>query len=518
MKKDVFITGITEKYSSELLEGRVGIEANVIASIWKDALLIDECELDTKDFVTKDGAYYFALAKNLRQKGFSSFDEVTVLSNLTEELELGFINRGGWDAIQNIIDVINITNWETYLDILYRENIMLGLHDDGFNVFKEIESNGKKIIPLKLFRKMDSESVLDWYEARLTTYGTGYSSKILEEDDIDFDDEFIDNCIEGIENGVPFDIAGLDINGNDMSCLPYLSRQLNGLQDGTFTMLGGYSSSGKSTLWVTILMALLYRGRKILIISNEEDIKKFKVKFMIWVLGKHFRYFKLTRKKFMSGELTEEDRKYLKQAQQYWRDNYKGRLKFIAIADANMSLVKKKIREYVLRYGYDTAIYDTFKIDFNDDSSSKEYISLIKDSRELDKIAKKYNMIMLASLQLAEHTKGKLFLDASVLSMSKQVKEVLENLLLMRSVYPEELDEKSKFYCRPFQLKKVGGNWVEEEYKPDPTAVWRMLFIEKNRNGSNSSDTNVCYMLKFSGEHGIFRELCQARPRHGYIT
>ena len=41
-------------------------------------------------------------------------------------------------------------------------------------------------------------------------------------------------------------------------------------------MMGGFSSAGKSTWWITVLMALLYYDRKILIISNEENIKKFK--------------------------------------------------------------------------------------------------------------------------------------------------------------------------------------------------------------------------------------------------
>jgi KaiC/GvpD/RAD55 family RecA-like ATPase len=485
--------------------------------LWQDALLIDESNLDTKNFLTKDGAYYFALAKNLRSKGFTSFDEVTVLSNISDELLLGFNERGGWTTIQVLIDVINNKNYETYLDILYRENIIIGMFDDGFNLLKEIDVNGKSIVPLNMFRKMDSESVLDWYESRLTTYGTGYSSKVLEEEEIDFDDEFIDNCAEGLENGVPFDIAGYDINNNQMNCFPFLSNQINGLLDRTFTMLGGYSSVGKSTIWITILMALMYRGRRVLIISNEESIKKFKIKFMIWLLAKYRRYFKLTKKKMTSGEISENDRKELKIVQQYWRENFKSKLKFIAIADADMNTVKKKIRENVLKYGYDTVLYDTFKLDF-EDSNSKEYLSLIKDSRELDKLAKKYNIIMLASLQLAIHTLGKLFLDSSVLSMGKQIKEVLEGLMLMRTVYPEELDpENKKYYCKPFRLKKVNDKWIEEPYEPDQTATWRMLFVDKTRSGSNSSDTGVAYLLKFDGEHSIFREVAQCRPKHGYI-
>lgn len=510
--------GVKEKYPEQLLKGRLTIESNVIGCIWKDALLMDETPLTCKDFLTKDAAYYFSIANNLRKKGFTSFDEVTVLSNIGEELLTGFNERGGWEPIQHVIDVINNQNWETYLDMLYRENILVSLHNDGFNLLQEIDMNGKRLIPLQMFRKMDSESVLDWYEARMTTYGTGYSSKVLEEEVIDFDDDFIKKCEEGLESGIPFDIAGEDINGNEINCLPFLSRQIDGLLDGTFNILGGYSSTGKSTIWVTILMGLLYRGRKVLIISNEQKIKVFKIQFMIWILGKYLRYFKLSKKKMKNGDLTIDDRAAITKVQQYWHENYKGRVKMISIADANMPLVKKKIRENVLKYGYDTVLYDTMKLDFENSRTNKEYLDLIKDSRDFDAISKKYNIIMCASLQLAINTTGKLFLDASVLSMSKQIKETLETLLLMRVVYREELDkENKKLYCNPFRLKKVNDKWIEEPYEPDPASVYRMLFPEKTRNGSNSSDTGVCYLLKFDGEHGIFREVAQCRPKHGYI-
>ena len=61
--------------------------------------------------------------------------------------------------------------------------------------------------------------------------------------------------------------------------------------------------------------------------------------------------------------------------------------------------------------------------------------------------------------------------------MLNRIKEILENLFLMRTVYAEELDEKSKFYCRPFRLKKVNDKWIEEEYKPIlmPYGVWFLL-------------------------------------------
>lgn len=480
-------------------------------------LLLDDLDLKKDDFITNDGRFYFGLLNQLRNKGFYSLDEITILSNTNDEVVERYEACGGWESIQHQIDIINDRNFDTYIDILYRENIMLHMCDDGIDLLHTVDANGKKVVLYKLFRKMNADSVQDWWDARIASYGTGYSSKIIEEEEIDFDDEFINNCKEGLENGVPFDIAGYDINGEEMNCFPFLSRQINGILEGTLTMMGGFSSSGKSTWWVTIIMALLYRGKKILIISNEETVKKFKIKFMVWLLGKHNRYFKLTKKKMMSGEIKDEDRKQLADIQNYWRENYKGRVKFISINEADMSVVKKKIRENVLRYGYDAVLYDTFKIQESDMAGSRQDLSLVKDSRDLDKLAKKYNIIMLASVQLAEYMRGKLFLDSSVLSNSKQIKEVLENLFLMRTLYTEELDEKSKFYCHPFRLKKADDKWIEEEYKPDPNGVYRALFVEKCRSGNNSSDTGIGYILKFDGDHAIFREVAQAKFKHGEI-
>ena len=271
-----FITGVKEKYPAQLLKGRIEYEGNVVSCFFKDMLLLDDTTFEKDDFITVDGRFYFSLLKDLRKKGFYSLDEITILSNSKQEVIDRYEDCGGWDSIQHQMDIINTQNFDTYIDILYRENVMLRMCDDGFNLLKEINIKDKKVIPIKLFRKMTAEEVTDWYEARISTYGTGYSSKILEEEEIDFDDEFIESCAEGEENGVPFDIAGYDKNGEEINCFPFLSRQIMGLLEGTLTMMGGFSSAGKSTWWITVLMALLYYDRKILIISNEENIKKFK--------------------------------------------------------------------------------------------------------------------------------------------------------------------------------------------------------------------------------------------------
>ena len=514
-KKD-FVIGVLDKYPEELLANRINIESCVIACIWKDVLLIDESNLSSKDFITVDGRYYYSLASHLRKKNLNVLDEVAVTANLTEEMTDAWTERGGWRTIENVVDIVDTSNFATYMDDLYKGNIILGLHRDGFNLLTQIEERGKKYRPIDLFAKMNSEQVIDWYEARLTAAGTGYSSRVLEEEEIDFDDEFLEDCTEGNDSGVPFDYAGIDeVDGNPVSCLPFLSRQINGLTVGSHC-IAAHSGCGKSSIIITILLGLMFNGRKVLLISNEENVKRFKQKFLIVILYKYFKYYGLNRKKLLTGDLSDEDRKMMKKAQTYWREHYKGQIKFIGIPDSDMALVKKKVRENVLRYGYDTVFYDTMKYQF-DDTQTKEYLSLIRDSRNLDELAKKYNIIMIYSLQLALSSLNRLWLDASCLSMSKAVKEIQENLLLMRNVMPEELDSGSRYYLHPFRLEQENGKWIEKEFTPDPTAAYKVLFVDKARSGIDSNTDGKCYLLRFDGSHCIFIEKAMCRPVHATL-
>lgn len=516
--KNAFLKGVTEKYPEELLEGRITVEGNVCASIFKDPLLLDENKLEPSDFLTKDGRFYFGLAKSLRKSGLVVFDEVGILSNSSENVIERFEDLGGFDTIENMTSIISLQNWDTFSDTLNRENIILKLYNNGFNLLKEVEYKDKKVVPIKLFRKMTSEQVLDWYDAFLSSYDTGYSSIVLEDEMIDIDDDFIDGIESGEEQGISFRSAGEDIDGNEMYCYPFISDEIGGYREGTFNLLCGHSSTGKSSMAIAIIMSMLSQGIKCLIISNEQKKKVFQTNFLVFLLYKRNHYYNLTKKKIMNGELNAEDKKQLASVQKYWRDQgYDKMVKFVSISDANTPTVKKKIRESVLRYGVGFCFYDTMKIDFSSTTDKKEYISLIQDSRDFDAIAKKYNIIVLASLQLSLATLGQLFLDGSALSGAKAVKECAESIIMMRTVYNEELIKGNKFFCEPFRSVKVEDKYVNQEYEADPTNVWRMVFIDKSRSSSNSSDTGVAYLFKMLGNYCVFKESAKCYPKHGRI-
>lgn len=513
----LFLSGVEEKYDKRLLENRITNEGNVIGCLYNDPLLFDDYELKSTDFITKDGEFFFKIGSYLRGKGYSVLDEVTLYSKLPEEVIAKLDDKGGYESIRKIADAVDNKNADIYFDDLIRENIILKLYKEGFPLFQKTTWRDKETEIINVLRNFDSQGVVDWWESKLSSFEPSKSGVILEKEMVDFTDEFFDECADGDNDGVPFENVGTNIEDEEIGCYKFLSKQISGLRRKTLSMIAGFSSAGKSTWLIAIILALILQGEKIILISNEEEIKKYKMKIMVWVLNKHFKYYKLTKKKLMSGDISEEDKRMLKKFQTYWRDHFKDNFMIVAINDSDFVTAKKEIRKAALDKGFSTFILDTFKMDEEGMNSESTHLHLVKNSRELFKLAAKYNMIGIASMQLAESMKGMLFLDASVLSYSKQVKEVLENLFLLRNVYPEELSPKHKYYCNPFRHEKEGDKWIEKPFDASPSDIWRMLFVEKNRNGANSSDNGIAYLLKFNGDYALFVEKAKCRPKHGKI-
>lgn len=517
MNDNVFIAGVKEKYPSELLEGRVNIEANVIGCMVSDMLLAEDTNIDASKFITKDARLIFKVIQILRQKKCAVFDEVSVLTYVKGDIKDQIDSVGGISAVNNLAACVNVKNYDSYLDDLLKSNIILDMHTFGFNLLSPIEYNGKTIKPLKLFAKMSSDQVTDWYTAKLESFGTGYSSKVLEEEELDITDEFIQSLEDGEEAGCPFEYFDDDCEGNSVAALPYFSKVVNGIPDG-FTIVGGYSNVGKTTLILTILFSMMHMGRKCMVISNEQRSKVFKIGFLLLILTKHFNYYNLTKTKLINGNINSTDREYIKKAQDYWRNNYKGKMYFISIPDSDVGLAIKKMRIGILNKGINTCVYDTFKCDWTTNTNDSSWVSLIKDSRRFEALSRKYpGTQVICTLQLAINTLGKLFLDSSVLSMSKQIKEVCDLMILCRTIYQEELDQTSKYYCDPFKTVLRDGKWVDEPWLPKPNKMYRAVFIEKNRSGFVSSDTGIGYIFGFQGEWGIWSDSAKAKFKHGWI-
>jgi replicative DNA helicase len=517
---DIWLRGVEDKYPKELLEGRINAEASVIGILWKDPLILDEVSLSSTDFLSKDGRFYFGIERQLRAKNLNEFDEVAVISNLSEETLEQFNERGGYKAIDNIATIVSLKNRDSILDELYKYNTILKLHDSGFNLTKKIQIGKREMAPLDFFKSLTSVEVVEWYEAQLNKmYAGGYDVKLLEDVDIEITDEFLESLANAEEYGTPYAYAGEDINGDTMNVFPYLSSLTLGFTRQASHYIAGFSSSGKTAMWCSIAMAMA-KEEKILIICNEQSSKVWKINMILFILYKHFKEYGITKSNLMAGKLTDENKAMLQKAKKYFNDNYKGRMHFIQLSENSFDVVKAKIRFYALQYGYSMVIFDTLKISDSNkrDSNVAAWEELVQYSRDLDILAKKLNLIMCASVQLTQSQKGSLFLDSNMLSGAKGMVEQLDTLLCLRDVYKEELDPMSKYFCHPYQMKKDNdGNVVAQDYLCDPKYAWKFCFLAKSRNSENSNSSGSALMFKFNGRYATFSECCWGKPKHGFI-
>ena len=522
MDKTQFISGVIDKYDERLLEGRLTTEGNVCGALLQDITLYDDCGLEQKDFITKHGRMLFTIGKKLREKGFSVFDEITLLSNINENTKEKIDDElGGWRQIQNVMDAVPIKNWEVFLDNLNKSNVLLSLYKKNFNVLDEITlDNGKTITPLQLFEKYTSAEVVEWYESQLSSLETKInSSKVVDEGFVDFDDEFIERLSRKEEVGVSFGDAGLDINGKEISTFPFMSGNILGLKPGTLNCWAAHSGAGKSTYMVTVCMSLIAKGEKIILVSNESQISDVKIQFLIWVLTRCLDYWKISKKRLTSGNLTDDDRIKIKEARKWWKENYANSIKIVTLADADARLTGQIIKKHILRDGCTTFLVDTFKLTTDGGSNDAFWMSLIKDTRDLTSIAMKYNVIGLMTVQLALNSLNRCWIDASCLSQSRAIKETLSNLIMFRKVTDLELDPSSPYYIHPFRSKqRDDGTWYEEPYEPDRSKIWRCFFVDKSRRGADSNDTGIAYLVRYEGDYCTFYETAKCRPTHKLIN
>ena len=520
MDKDQFISGAFDIYDERLLKNSLTIEGNVCGALLSDLTFFDDCGLESKDFFTKHGRMLFTIGKQLRDKGLSNFDEITFLSNVNEKVKEKVDNElGGFKSIQNVIDAVSIKNMDVFMDDLNKRNILMSLYKKNFNIFEEMTlDNGKKVVPYTLFDRLNSTEVLDWYEAQVTNLSTKInSSKIVEEAYVDFDDSFLESLMRQEELGESFGDAGKNILGETIHTFEYLSRQIMGLAPGTLSAFAAASGVGKSTWLVGLLMSLVSKGNhKVCLVSNESQVKDIKIQFLTWFCARYLDEWKITKTKLISGNLTEEEQQIVKKAKECFREKFSKTIKIVTLADADANLTCQILKNAILRDGVDIVCVDTFKLSFDNNSKENFWLSLVADTRALAELSLKYNVIGLMTVQLAINSQNRSWLTADCLSNSKAIKEVLSNLILIRQAIPElEFDQNSSYYIRPFRSKqKPNGEWDEEEYLPDKTKSWRVIFVNKARRGMTSDDNGVAYLSRFDPEHSSFFETCKCRPTH----
>ena len=67
--------------------------------------------------------------------------------------------------------------------------------------------------------------------------------------------------------------------------MPHISKEILGLKKKTLSMLGAFVNVGKTTLLCNIILSLASKKQMILAITNEMQLKDFKISFLLYILN-----------------------------------------------------------------------------------------------------------------------------------------------------------------------------------------------------------------------------------------
>lgn len=517
---------VLRNYPERIMQGRKGIEANVLGCMMKDMLLIKEFEVSNKDFLSDEGKFYFDIITHLSKKNITEPTDTDIRLLCNDEVIKTYKEYGGFKRIEQLKGMVDTTNFVSYLDELYKKNLYISLYNDNIDLEKTIEivSHNKvvNISYLDLFEdaNFSSEEIVNFFQTRFSNKNVISYNKSVEEESGVIDKDFVRSLNEGSEMGVMFNYVGEDMLGNKISFMPTISNEVLGLKRSTINMIGAFVNVGKSTILVNYALSLINNGEKILLITNEQKVKDFKMAFLVYVASQILDEKSITKKKIKKGNFTEEELKILDEATEIYNELYGKHMVICSLPDSDIGMVEKLVRKYALGHGCTTLIYDTFKAEFNE-KGEVSYKDLIRDSRFLEKLCKTYDLIGLCAIQLSQAYEGNLILDKSMLSNAKGINEVLTSLYMMRSVYNDlELDpENEKYFMNPYRkVKQSNGSWKNEKVDIDPKGTYRVMFITKTRDGQTFEDTQWAVLLHYSGAHGCFKEICLCKPQRRIVN
>ncbi|MFQ9298736.1 MAG: DnaB-like helicase C-terminal domain-containing protein [Clostridia bacterium] len=494
-----------------LKTGRKSSEACVLGCLYEDPVLLNDYDIDSELFISEEGSFLFTILKTLSNKKINKINDTEIRLNCNADILKQYREYGGFKIIETLRRTVDLKNFESYLDDLQKSNLLINYYADGLNLEQEIQVETKKgiinISWLELFKNMTCEEIIAFRESRENNYIKTSIDNSIKEHTGYIPDSYLDNLLQGGEIGLMFDKVG------DTNFMPYLSKEVLGLKRQTLSMLSANVNCGKTTWMSNLILSLATNDNTILCVTNEQRIEDFFTTFIVYILCNVLDYKKINKRKIKSGTLSEEDIEMVKQAKKYYDENLSDKIIIASMLDTNMGGLSKLVRKYKNSHNISAVIYDTFKQEFKGNGEAS-YKDLIRDSRELHTLCKKYDVVGLCCIQTSQTYDGELFLTLSMLSGAKAINEILHGLYMMRALYPQELDKDSPFYCHPFRRVKneKTGKWEEEEVTLNPNNHYRVLFITKSRDTLTAVDTQEAIIMSFNTFSGTFQERCMCRP------
>lgn len=471
---------------------REQIEASFVFCLWKDPQRYDDYKNvnvgTDKTLSCEETVFYFSVGRSIRQQGFQNIDNITVDTYLADKptLRKHYQELNGWEACKRMMDLLDVENTDGYFDQIAKMNSLKILATR----YEDMLSHPER------FDNSTNEEVYEAFELlnNNVSLTTGQEAKI---ESLVVDENYLQQCNEGQDQGISY-----------ASGAPLLNYLTLGAPIGDMYMLAGHSGAGKSSfIFEMMVIPFADKGINVAIVSNEMMSKAYKNMLLVHILTKELNYWKITRKKLKMGHFSDEDWVMLRKAAQITKEKYSN-IRFVKMFENNTNKLLKHIKR-LARTGTKAIVYDTFKSD--DEVDDKMWQALLMNSRRIFNIVNKEQIAFISTFQLALHTTNQRWLDASCLSNSKQIKEVVSELLMVRKLWQDEYTGE-KFDCDPYYRSKDNPK-VKMPIILDKDKTYVVGFLNKTRNDEDGQTI----LFQFDGAWNTWRELgyCTITNDHG---
>lgn len=455
-------------------------------------------------FTEKVWYFYFSLGKEMFENGIRDFDSKTVFSYVTsqpkEDGRKSYVDAynsfGAYGTIQELIDVCasDAQNDQYHFSEIQKFESLRYIQDASL-----INVEDKKLI-IQL-AKMNLKQVELFIQTKYkTAFAHINSGDVMEHDLAEGLSEVIVDMNEGESMGIPLHDA------------PRLNRKIKGWKDGALYYLVLASGVGKSSIAMEkFVMSLFENNEKSLLAINEESVAKWQQLLLATVASKILKT-PLNREKLFEGNFSDDVLGKLNKAREWVEENGMGLVKTIELKRYRIEDIFSRIELYRPQ-GYKKLIIDTFKPD-RSSSELARWEAFSNSAQDLHDLIKEdnYNVGTLATVQL-KIGKETRFLDLESTGKSMEINEVASVVMMGRLMFDDEF-EGERHALKPYNYAKddFNGNWYVKPHKLDPEKNYIIIFLAKNRFGSE--DEQIIY----EANYGIntFKEIAYVRvPRYG---
>ena len=508
-------------------------ERMLISCLLQDLSL--ETPLLESDFSTPKNRFYFKLITELAPR-YKEINGFTVLNYLqiSEEMTENFNDFGGVKEFDKIKSMANVSDFNSYLDELVKFKLVEELSEKlGIDINKEVTVGGKRVVPANIIIGMNSSQTLDFFDMQLSSINVASLNNDMIAESLYYTEDEISKMESGeLEETSYFDYTLLweDEKGEKRfdRNLPLLNRSLDGYTCGNGVhYLGGFSGTGKSTILINIILGLITTSNeKVILVSNEQRSSYFKRILVSYIAQSVFKCYTLDRTKIKHFNFTDEEKKAFYLANEFVKENFTDNLKFYSVSEFNIDKILREVKRLHLAEGYSVLCLETFKSQSALDNSVAD---MVDSSRKLDIFEKEVGMKVILPVQLMTSLEGKVsYLNSSMISNSKQIKEVANSIVLVRKVNERELDPEDKAFLSPYVWKtnkegklvkkyltivdgqektrrRLKGDEMEKDYTLDKRKKYLLCFIDKSRE---SDDNSKVILMEMVGRIGKVRDVC----------